>query len=83
MAKAVPDPNRKKTSSKFTWKTTTIVTWVAVVGMVVGLTIYLGRLVNSNEAQQVRKLKQELDSISDREYQIQYKIDSLSQLDRE
>jgi len=54
--------------------------WAAVASIIIGLAVYVWILKNSDEAQQVRRLKQELDSITDRGYQLQHKIDSLNQL---
>ncbi|MEM9832614.1 MAG: hypothetical protein AAF944_18430 [Bacteroidota bacterium] len=44
------------------------------------LTVYVWTSVNSDEAQQVRELREELDSLSDRGDQLQHKIDSLNRL---
>ncbi|MGB3586499.1 MAG: hypothetical protein WBA23_08170 [Tunicatimonas sp.] len=81
MAKAVPDTNSKNVGKKSSWKKTTTIIWFAVVGIIIGLAAYVWTLRNSEEAQQVRRLKQELDSISNRSYQLQHKIDSLNRLD--
>ena len=80
MAERALGANRKNASKKSSWRIATTTIWLTVAGLVVGLAVYVWTAVNSNEAQQVRELRQTLDSLSDRGYQLQHKIDSINRL---
>jgi len=60
--------------------TATIIVWLAVVGVMGVVAVYVWIAVDSQQIEQVRQLRHEMDSLSNRGYQLQHKIDSLDRL---
>jgi len=63
-----------------TWIAATIIVWLAVAGVVGAVAVYVWAAVDARQIEQVRQLRQEMDSLTDRSYQLQHKIDSLNRL---
>lgn len=57
-----------------------IILGLTVAGSIGAITIYIGVASDSEQVEQVQKLRKEMDSLSNRGYQLQHKIDSLDRL---
>ncbi len=66
--------------SKILWKATTLIVWLGVIGMVGGVAIYLWSKAETSQIEQVQQLRKEMNALTDRDYQLQHKIDSLNRL---
>ena len=74
-----------KSKSQFTresssWMAATIIVWLAVAGIVGAVFVYIWAAVDGRQIEQVHQLRHQMDSLSDRSYQLQHKIDSLDRL---
>lgn len=57
-----------------------IILGLTVAGGIGAITIYTGVASDSEQIEQVQELRKEMDSLSNRGYQLQHKIDSLNRL---
>ncbi|MEM9672711.1 MAG: hypothetical protein ACFB15_20125 [Cyclobacteriaceae bacterium] len=65
---------------KSPWIVATIIVWLTVAGIVGAVFVYIWSAVDGRQIEQVRQLRHQMDSLSNRGYQLQHKIDSLDRL---
>ena len=76
----IPKEGKYYFSKKGPWILASTVIWLTVAGLIGGVAVYLSSAVDAYQLKQVYQLRGEMDSISDRGYLLQHKIDSLNRL---
>jgi sensor domain CHASE-containing protein len=80
MGKVDPKVDSRLIKKKSPWMAATIIVWLTLAGIAGVVAVFVWAAVDSRQIKQVRQLRQEMDSLVDRSYQLQHKIDSLDRL---